>query len=166
MFQTIDDTPRLKSLKQRKWYILIFWLYIIGGIMSTIFTFFMFFKDAEVFVIMIIVTSNFFYRAYLYQKSFNGYNDWESFKLSKLDIDEMMEIGDMDEGEEKNRRQKELKIRSAEYDRLWKITWKLKLLKRKENLYMMKVEKKKERFKKKREKLEKELVPRCEGIKM
>lgn len=166
MYQFMDDTPRLKSLNHRKWLILKFWILIVAGTLSAIFTYFMFFEDAEVFVVMILFTSNFFYRAYLHQKAFNGFEDWENFRNSKIDIDELFEIADMEEGEEKTQRNKELEIRSKEYNRLWKVTWDLKLLNRKEELYLKKVEKKKKKFEKKRNKLEQDLVPRCKGIKM
>ena len=166
MYQFMDDTPRLKSLNHRKWLILKFVILIVTGILSAIFTYFMFFEDAEVFVVMILFTSYFFYRAYLYQKAFNGFEDWENFRNSKIDVDELFEIAEMEEGEEKAKRQKELDIRSEEYNRLWKVTWDLKLLNRKEELYLKKVNKKKAKFEKKRKKLEQDLIPRCKGIKM
>ena len=166
MYSCCDDKPKLKSLAHRKWLILRFWLCIIGAILSAIYTFFMFFEDIEVFLVMMLVTMNCLYRAYLYEKAFNGFDDWEYFKYSRIDIDELFEIADMEEGEEKKRRQEEVEKKDKEYDRIWKITWKLKLLKRKEELYLKKTEKKKAKFEKKKKKLEQEMIPRCEGIKL
>ena len=161
-----SNRPPLKSLKQRKWYILIFWLCMIGAVITTIATYYMFFYDAELFLLMILLTLNFLYRGQLYKDAFDGYDDWRRFKISKMDIAELAEIADIEDPVEKKRRKDELKIRSKEYDRLWEITWKLKLLNRKEELYMKKVNKKTARYGKKRKKLEEKLVPRCKGIKM
>ena len=61
---------------------------------------------------------------------------------------------------------KEVEERNEEYSRLWKVTWELRLLNRKEKIYLKKVEKKKAKFDKKRKKLEEDLIPRCKGIKM
>ena len=103
MHQFMDDTPRLKSLEHRKWLILIFWLYILGGIGCLIFAYYMFFEDAEVFVVMILFGSSCFYRAHLYKKAFDGYEDWECFINSKIDIDELFEIAEIKHEEEKLR---------------------------------------------------------------
>ena len=166
MLQNIDNTPKLKSLEQRKWFILIFWLYILGGIVCLIFTNYMFFEDVEVFVLMILFTSTCFYKAYLYKKAFDGFGDWEMFQNSKIDIDELFEIENIEDEEEKQRRKKEIEEREEEYTRIWKVTWDLKLLNRKEEIYLKKVEKKRAEFDKKRKKLEQDLIPRCKGIKM
>lgn len=166
MYQFIDYTPKLKSLDHRKWLILIFWLYIIGGIFCAIFAYYMFFEDVEVFVVMVLFSSSCFYRAYLYKKTFDGFEDWESFRNSKIDVDELFEIAEIKDEEEKKRRNQELEERSEEYNRLWQVTWDLKLLNRKEELYLKKVEKRKAKFDKKRKKLEQDLIPRCKGIKM
>ena len=166
MYNIADNTPRLKSLKQRKWFILIFWFYILFGIALTIFTIYMFFVDAEVFVIMILMTSGVFYRAYKYNCAYNGIDDWENFRNSKIDIDELIEIEAIEDDEERKKRKQELQVRSEEYNRLWEVSWKLKLLNRKEEIYQKKINKKKEKFDKKRKELEQELIPRCNGIKM
>ena len=166
MYQIYDDTPRLKSLEHRKWLILIFWLHIIAGIISIGITFIMFFRDAEVFLVMALFTSYFFYRAHLYKKAFDGYEDWECFINSKIDIDELFEIAEIKDEEEKKRREKQVELRRDEYNRIWQVSWNLKLLKRKEKLYIQKTEKKKAKFEKKIKKLEEEMVPRCEGIKL
>ena len=161
-----SNKPKLKSWEQRKWLILKFWLYIIGAILAAIYSFVLFFEDVEVFVVMVLTTMSCIYNAYLHQQAFNGFDDWESFKLSKIDIDELVEIAEIEDEEEKKKREKELEKIDKEYDRIWEIIWKLKLLKRKEEVYLKKVEKKKAKFDKKRKKLEKELTPRCEGIKI
>lgn len=166
MYQFIDNTPRLKSLEHRKWLILIFWLYILGGIACLIFTNYMFFEDAEVFLVMVLFTSTCFYRAHLYKKAFDGFDDWERFRNSKIDIDELFEIAEIEDEEEKKRRKKEVEERDEEYNRIWQVSWNLKLLNRKEEIYLKKVEKKRAKFDKKRKKLEQDLIPRCKGIKM
>ena len=166
MYKYGSKIPILKSFSQRRWLIFIFWINIIGGILCGIYSYFMFFVDVEVFLVLMLFSMNFFYNAYLYHKAFNGYDDWESYLGSKTDFDELFEIADMEEGEEKKKRFEQVEERKKEYDRIWKITWKLRLLNWKEEVYLKKVEKKKTKFEKKRKKLEKELTPRCEGIKI
>ena len=166
MYKFMDDTPRLKSLEHRKWLILIFWIYILGGIACFAFSYYMFFEDVEVFIVMILFGSSCFYRAYLYKKAFDGFDDWEAFVNSKIDVDELFEIAEIEDEEEKKRRKKEVEDRDKEYDRLWQVTWDLKLLNRREQIYLRKVEKKRSKFNKKKKKLEQDLIPRCKGIKM